>query len=216
MAVTNGPDVDAQAALAADRRRVFSYAFLDINGDPQRVTDGPYSVTFSGTGDEDLDGFTFTAIDATFVSVSDVHQKEGGGDTVTCTLSGLASLDDELMTTLGNRANFMRRDARFWRQMRHPDTLQPIGAIWHHHTGVMSAPKHTGDGTSGILQLEVESYLTYFAGPSNRTYLDQSRYDPGDKSADLSIAIANGVTAAGNPMADYSDARSYGASPNLN
>ena len=42
--------------------------------------------------------------------------------------------------------------------------------------------------------MSVESYLAFFGQASNRTYLDQQSYDPGDQSAALAIAIANGAS----------------------
>lgn len=190
------PDLAAQTALAADIRRPVDFAFLDIGDEPLRVTTAPYSVSFSGTGDEDLDGFTFQALDPTFVSVGRIRSKEGGGDTVTLTLSGLAGVDDALMTDLGNKANYAGRDARLWKAMLHPDTFGQIGAIWCYYTGYMSVPRIVGDRTSQVITLDVESYLGFFSQASNRTYQDQQVYDPGDRSAELAVAIANG---AGNP-----------------
>jgi hypothetical protein len=66
------PDSAAQAALAASVRRPVTFAFLDLKGEPIRVTNAPYSFTFAGTGDEDLDGFTFDAVDPRVVSVGPV------------------------------------------------------------------------------------------------------------------------------------------------
>jgi hypothetical protein len=193
------PNESAQAALAARVRRPVTFAFLDILGEPLRVTNAPYSFTFSGTGDEDLDGFTFSAVDSRFVSVGPVRAKEGGGDTVTLTLSGLAGVDDDLMTTIGNKANWQGRDARLWRAMLDPVDLARLGNVWSYHTGYMTVPKVIGDAASQLLSLDVESYLSYLSQAPNRTYLDQKKYDPADNSAASSIAIANGtntITAA--------------------
>ena len=191
----NGPDAAAQAALAERVRRPVTYCWLDIAGEPVRVTDGPYSYTFAGTGDEDLDGFTFEAVDARVVSVGDVKAKEGGTDTLTLTLSGLAGIDGDTMNSIGNRANYQGRDARLWKAMLNPVDLTHIGAIWPYYTGYMAVPKIAGDQTSQTISLEIETYLAFFGQASNRTYLDQASYDPGDLSAELSIAIANGASA---------------------
>lgn len=129
----NGPDLAAQAALAERVRRPVTFCFLDIAGEPVRVTDAPYSFTFAGTGDEDLDGFTFEAVDARVVSVGDVKAKEGGTDTLTLTLSGLAGIDGETMNAIGNRSNYQGRDARLWKAMLDPVELTRIGAIWCRH-----------------------------------------------------------------------------------
>jgi hypothetical protein len=191
----NGPDLAAQAALAERVRRPVTFCFLDIAGEPVRVTDAPYSFTFAGTGDEDLDGFTFEAVDARVVSVGDVKAKEGGTDTLTLTLSGLAGIDGETMNSIGNRSNYQGRDARLWKAMLDPVELTRIGAIWPYYTGYMAVPKISGDQTSQTISLEIETYLAFFGQASNRTYLDQASFDPGDLSAELAIAIANGASA---------------------
>lgn len=187
------PDTDASAALAERVRRPVTFCWLDILGDVVRVTDAPYSFTFAGTGDEDLDGFTFEAVDPRVVSVGAVKAKEGGTDTVTLKLSGLIGIDGELMNQIGDKANWQGRDARLWKAMLDPDELIRIGAIWSYYTGYMSVPRIMGDQTSQTISLELESYLAFFGQASGRTYLDQQQYDAGDLSAELAIAIANGA-----------------------
>jgi hypothetical protein len=188
------PDTSAQAALAASIRRPVTFAFLDLKAEPIRVTNAPYSFTFAGTGDEDLDGFTFDAVDPRVVSVGPVKAREGGTDTLTLQLSGLAGVDDELMTQIGDRSNWAGRDCRLWRAMLDPQDMTRIGAIWSYYTGYMSVPKISGDRTGQVINMSVESYLAFFGQASNRTYLDQQSYDPGDQSAALAIAIANGAS----------------------
>lgn len=187
------PDATAQAALAADVRRPVTIAWLDVLGQPIRVTNAPYGFSFSGTGDVDLDGFTYSAVDPRVVSVGVVQAKEGGSDTLTLTLSGLAGIDDDLMTTLSDRANWQGRTARLWRAMLDPQSLARLGAIWTFYTGYMTVPRIVGDRASQTIQLEVESYLGFFTEATNRSYIDQAAYDPGDHSAELAIAIANGA-----------------------
>lgn len=188
------PDEAAQAALDSDIRRPVTFCLLDLADGPVRVTNAPYNFTFAGTGDEDLDGYTFTAVDPRVVSIGPVKAQEGGTDTLVLTLSGLAGVDDELMTQLGDRTNFIGRDCRLWRAMLHPDDLTQVGALWSYYTGYMSVPRIVGDRSSQTIQLSVESYLAFFGQASNRTYLDQQSYDPGDRSAELAIAIANGAS----------------------
>ena len=187
------PDAAAAAALAARVRRPVTFAYLDILSMPWRVTNAPYSYAFSGTGDEELDGYTFTAVDSRFVSVSTVKAREDGNETVTVTLSGLAGVDDELMTLIGDKSNWQGRDIRLWQAMLDPDSLTRIGAVWAYHTGIMTVPKVTGDRSGQSLTIEIENYLAILTRASNRTYLDQRSYDPGDYSADLAVAIANGA-----------------------
>jgi hypothetical protein len=189
------PNALAQAALAASVRWPVRFAFLDIVGDPIRITTAPYSISFpaGGTGDEDLDGFTFSAIDSRPVSISTIKRKEGGADSFSATLSGLAGIDDDLMTEIGDKSKWQGRDIRIWRAMIDPDNFGRIGNIWAEHTGYMSVPKIVGDATSQTIVLDCESYLGFFTQASNKTYLDQRLYDPDDNSPETSIAIANGT-----------------------
>ncbi len=189
----SGPDIAASGALAAGVRRPVTFCYLDIAGEPVRVTDAPYDITFTGTGDEDLDGHTFMAVDARVVSVGVVKAKEGGTDTLTLELSGLAGVDGELMNQIGTRSNWQGRDARLWKGMLDPVTLAFVGSIWPYYTGYMAVPKISGDQNSQTISLDVETYLAFFNQASNRTYLDQDQYDPADRSAELAIAIANGA-----------------------
>jgi hypothetical protein len=192
--VSGTPDAAAAAALASDTRRPVTFCFLDIAGEPVRVTDAPYSFTFAGTGDEDLDGHTFEAVDPRVVSVGVVKAREGGSDTLTLELSGLPGIDAELLGQISLRSNWQGRDARLWKAMLDPVQLTRVGAIWSYYTGYMAVPKITGDATSQTISLDVETYLAFFGQASNRTYLDQQLYDPGDTSAALAIAIANGAS----------------------
>jgi len=187
------PDEAAIAALDARLRRPVTFAFLDIAEEPVRVTNAPYSFTFAGTGDEDLDGHTFHAVDPRVVAVSVVKAKEGGTDTVTLTLNGLRGIDGELLDTIGTKANWQGRTARLWKAMLDPVQCSRIGAIWSFYTGYMTVPKIVGDQTSQTILLELESYLAFFGQASNRSYIDQQSYDPGDRSTELAIAIANGA-----------------------
>ena len=195
IALSSVPDEAGAAALADRVRRPVTFCFLDIAGEPVRVTDAPYSFTFAGTGDEDLEGYLFQALDPTMVSVGVVKAKEGGSDTLSLELSGLPGIDGDLLNQVGNRANWQGRDARLWKAMLDPADPTRILSLWSYFTGYMAVPKIVGDAKSQTIQLSVETYLAFFNQASNRTYLDQASYDPGDQSAALAIAIANGANA---------------------
>ncbi len=201
----SGPDPTAIAALRSytDPVRPIYVGFLDILGEPIRVTTAPYSITFSGTGDEDLDGYTFSAIDPEFISVSSITMKEGGADTVTCTLSGLLGIDTDLLNQIGNKANWQGRVMRLW-QLQLNEALTQVGAVWPWFTGYMTVPKIVFDKTSQTIQLDVESYLAFLTAASNRSYLSQAEFDSGDLSAAASIACANGQSGVGATVASVS------------
>jgi hypothetical protein len=189
------PDAAAIAALDARVRRPIDFAFLDIVGLPLRVTNGPYSyaIPAGASGHEDMDGFTFDALDSRFVKVSTVKIKETGAETVTVSLSGLAGVDQDTMNVIGNKANFQGRDICLWKAMLDPYDLTRVGAIWSYHTGIMTVPKIAGNASEQTIVIEIEGYRALFSRASNRRIADQKLYDPADRSADLSVALANGA-----------------------
>lgn len=189
------PDGTALAALALDNRPRF-FAYLDVIGDPLRATTWPHDLAFSGTGDVDLDGFTFAAVDPQFVSISAVKTADGGGDTVLASLSGLIGPDSTLLNLLGTPANWRGRSARLWQGVANVDGAAQ-GAVWSYFTGTMSSMKISGSGTAQTVEVSIETYLAILAPPSNRTYQDQALFDPADRSSEVLIPIANGVSGAG-------------------
>lgn len=174
------------------------FALLDFDGDPLRMTEAPYAVTFGGTGDEDLDGFTFTPLNMQPISVSDVKQNESGADTVTFTLSGINSDPDDLdvMNIIGDRALWQGRLVRLWRAVFSADGAM-IGYPDPYFTGYLNVPSFGLTRAGSTIQITAESYLASLTAASNRSYLSQAEYDSGDLSAEASIAIANGIEGRG-------------------
>ncbi|UPT53058.1 gene transfer agent protein [Synechococcus phage Yong-M3-232] len=185
------PDATHAAALNAEYIRPVWFAWLDFVGDPVRANTSGANITPTGTGDPDLDGLPFIGITADLVSVTPVRIKEGGSDTVVAELSGIQGLDATDLALLNNPSNWRGRDARLWRIIRNAANIQQ-GGFHSYYTGKMVALTHSGSGEGQTLRVTIESYLAVFASASNRTYLNQEEYDPGDLSARASIAIANG------------------------
>lgn len=190
-------DSTAAAALTARVIRPVFFAYLDIVGDPLRACTAEMSLQPFGSGDSDLDGQVFDALNPTIVDIGPVAMKSGGSDSLTARLSGIVGLDDALLAVIGNKANWQGRVARLWRMIRDENGAQQ-GAIQHYYTGYMVALDVEGSPESQTINLTIESYLVAFSQASNRTYLDQDRFDPGDLSAKAAIAIANGIS--GNPL----------------
>ncbi|MEP2103098.1 MAG: hypothetical protein ABJP02_04860 [Parasphingorhabdus sp.] len=199
----SGPDSAASAALGESVLYPCWVGLLDFDGDPVAVTTAPYDVTFSGTGDPELDGVTFMAANPDMIDVSEVRHQEQGSDTVTATLSGLAGIDTELLNILGNPPLWRGRTSALW-IMLYDVNLQRIGNVWRYYTGTMVAAPIKGDPTEQVVEILIESYLANLSEASNRTYLDQEDFDPGDKSAEAAIAIANGSEGAGLRDSGYS------------
>lgn len=185
------PDATHAAALDEQVIRPVWFAFLDILGDPVYANTSGANITPTGTGDEDLDDHEFLGIDARLVDVSSVKVQEGGSERVTATLSGIQGLDDDDLALIGDPANWRGRDARLWRIVR-DDSGTQLGGFHQYYTGKMVGLTHGGTTAGQTLRVTIESYLAVFSEASNRSYLDQTRYDSGDLSARAAIAIANG------------------------
>lgn len=185
------PDSTAGAALSSSSFQVGWLAWLDFDGDPVRATTAGYSLTMAGTGDAELDGYTFDAVDPTMVSVSDIKNKEGGSETITFTMSGIVGPDTDLLNTIGDPSLWQGRTARLW-AIIYDETGAQQGAVWPVYTGRMSGIQIAGDPSNQTIILDVESYLAYMKQPSGRTYLGQSQFDPDDNTAALKISAANG------------------------
>jgi hypothetical protein len=185
------PDSTHVAALGAEVIKPVWFVYLDIDGDPVRANTSGANITPSGTGDPDLDGHEFLGISAAFVDITPVKQAGGGSDTVTAQLSGIPGLDDDMLATIEDPANWRARDARLWRIVRNEANVQQ-GGFHNYYTGKMVALSHGGSIEGQTLRMTIESYLAVFSEASGRSYLDQERFDPGDLSARAAIAIANG------------------------
>tara|TARA_Y100001951_G_scaffold88698_3_gene80482 strand:- start:2240 stop:2908 length:669 start_codon:yes stop_codon:yes gene_type:complete len=190
------PDSTAAAQLDQEVIRPVYFAFLDIVDDPVRANTSGMDWPLSATGDSDLDGFTFTGINADFANVSPVKAGTGGSGTVTADISGIPGLDDDMLEQVGDKANWQGRTARLWRIIRNEAGAQQ-GAIQHYYTGYMTALDIGGSPNDQYIRVSIESYLAAFSAASNRTYLDQAKYDAGDESARAAIAIANGDDGSG-------------------
>lgn len=190
-------DATASAALDADVVKPVWFAWLDFDGEPVRANSSGHDITPGGTGDPELDGQLFYGIKADFVSIGPVRSSPGGSDTVTAELSGIPTLDADVLATIGDIANWQGRTARLWRIVRNAINVQQ-GAFDPYYTGYMTAIAIKPSSKSSKISVTIENYLAAFSQASNRTYLDQDRYDPDDHSAEAAIAIANGIS--GNPL----------------
>lgn len=186
-------DAAGVAELAKPLIRPFYVAWLDITGDVVRATTAPVSLTFSGTGDADLDGETFSAVDHTLIDVSEVVHKEGGSETVTVTLSGMLGIDSTLLNQIGTKSNWQGRTARLW--LGFVTEHGAVVSIASYYTGYMMTPRISGSPEMQTIALEIEGYIASMSEASGRTYLDQSYYDSADTSAASTVSNANGTSA---------------------
>ena len=187
------PDAAASAALDGDVIRPGFFVFLDIDGNPVRFNTLGYDVTVTGTAFPEMNGQPFIGTNGKFVDIGSVQAKSGGSDQLECSLSGLRDIDNETLNIIGDQSKWQGRPAFLWRMIRDENGSQQ-GAIQHYYTGYMTSLSIEGDASEQVIRLSIEGYLSAFNQASNRTYLDQELFDPGDQSAVAAIAIANGTS----------------------
>lgn len=184
-------DATAKAHLdSGDPTKPIYLGFLDILGDPIRATTLGHAVELPELADDDLSEQTFLPTTGV-ISVGDVEYGEGGSDTLTVEMSGLILPDNDLLNTLGDRANWQGRRARVWVILRNESRAQQ-GAIAEFYTGYMSSLRILPRRDAQIIRVEIEGYRALINQASNRTY-DQKRYDAADTSTAATIGAANGA-----------------------
>jgi hypothetical protein len=188
-------DATTQAALEATvvNWRVLIYA--DFVGDVLRGTSGLYDKTISGSGDSELDG-TYESFDHNLINVSPVKHNETGSDTVAISMSGLLVNNADFLAIIGDKSKWQGRIARLWFYCVDQNESQ-VGSVVAYYTGYMNDVGISGSAESQTVTLTIENYLTSIAGAQNKTYLIQNIFDAGDRSAETSIAAANGMAEAG-------------------
>jgi hypothetical protein len=191
------PDFDATAAAALAEPVVLPawFIYLDVLGDPIRVTTHGVDTTFSGTGDAELDG-TYTALDHRVIQVGDVTHTDSGSDTLTIDLSGILSMDADFLNDIGDHSKWRGRVCRLWLRLLN-ESGSPIGAIVPYYTGYMSAVGIYPSPQTQMVRLNVENYLAVFNEASNRSYMNQRDYDAADTSASATIAASNSAKTGG-------------------
>ncbi len=160
-----------------------------------RATTGLYNKTFSGTGDADLDGYTFESYPAELISVSEVQHDEAGSNQVSVTMSGLIVNNEAFLNLIGDRGKWQGRTARLWWYVVDENEAQITSDVYGYYTGYMNDVTINGSPDQQSITMTIEHYLTTLSITSNKTYLMQREFDSGDYSADASIAVANGTGA---------------------
>lgn len=187
------PDAAASAALDDEIIKPVYFAFVDFLNVPIRANTSARDVAVTGTGDADLDGFTFAGMTADIVDVGPVTNAEGGSQTVEVRLSAAIDLDNAMLNEIGDSANWQGRTFRLWRVIR-DEALNQQGGFQHYYTGYMIDLSIDAAPGSQLMTVQIENYIAAFTQASNRTYLDQADFDPGDLSAQAALGSANGTS----------------------
>ena len=201
--------MDAATLAALGREIVYPqwFAWLDIADDPLRSVSGAIDVEIGAgvTGDADLDGYTFQAISSDLVDISDVQHSQSGSETVTAQLSGLPLGNTDLINAVGDKTRWRRREARLWYRLLDPVAFdangRPLGftplPIHSYYSGYMIDMSIDSLADSQIITVSIENYQAMLSEASGLTYLHQSEFDPDDRSAEQTLAAANGMQKAG-------------------
>ena len=214
-------DATASAALSATVIKPVYFALVDFENEPVLVNTSGADVTPSGTGEPDLDGFLFHGMRADIIDIGSVANKGGGTDSLKIKISALPTLDADMLAEISDPAHWRGREIRLWRVIRNAANVQQ-GGYQHYYTGNMVSMVIPSSPSDQSIELTVESYIAAYASASNRTYLDQERFDAGDLSARAAVAIANnagGGSPAGQPIGGAisgSGGATIRGAPNLN
>lgn len=195
------PALDATATAqldSGDPTKPVFLIYLDIDGDPIRATTTSYPIAVPSVSDPDLSGQTFYATSA-LLEVGDIQYSDNGSETLAITLSGLLLPDADLLNAIGDRTKWQGRSCRLWVIIRNEGRVQQ-GAIADFYTGYMSAATILPGPDQQAIRLEVEGYKALLNGASNRSYLDQGRFDASDTSASATISSGNNAKAAGTDL----------------
>lgn len=190
-------DTASKAAVASAVIAPAFFVFLDIAGDPIRVTTYAAPVTPSGAGDADLDGQTFSPIDPRVLNIGNAAHSEDGSDTLEVELSGIVTIDTALLNEIGSIATWRGRTCRLWVRFFDLAAGDWAGGFVPYYTGYMWGVDIAPSPTEQIIKLKVENYLATYNSASNRTYQGQKDFDPTDVSAAASISSANSARAGG-------------------
>lgn len=185
-------DADFKAALEGPVVYPAWFIYLDVDGDPVRVTSAGYSVTFGVEDDPDISEQTFSAIDPSALEVGSAVQRQGGSETLSVTLSGLLGVDQEALDAIADRSKWQGRIVRLWMGVR-DENGEFIGAVAPYYTGYMMSVEISPSPQSQTINLSVENYLSLLSNAPNRTWLDQNVYDPADTSPAASLGGVNGA-----------------------
>lgn len=179
------------------------FAWIDIDGDQVRAVSGVRDIAFGAneTGDPDLDGQTFLAIPGRLIDISDVGHNETGSETITAKLFGLPIEDGGLLDIVGQKAKWRKREARLWFRLLDPiddkaTQFMPL-PINRYYSGYLINLAVETSADEQVIIATIENYQAALSEGSGLTYLHQSEFDPGDKSAEQTLAAANGMHKAG-------------------
>lgn len=185
------PDATAKTALASTAFSAVYLIWADFADGALRFTTYGQDTTVSASGDSELDG-TYVAWAGQWLNIGDIDNSDGGSDTLTLTLSGIASIDSSLLNEIGDKSKWQGRACRIWCRLYDEAGASAQGAIFALYTGYMSSVRVVMAPEEQLIEVTLENWRAAFNAASNRTYLNQKDYDSADTSAQATISAANG------------------------
>ena len=188
------------AQLAQPTLYLAVLVFADFDDLPIRGAFAHQPVTVpAGLADADADcaGFTFDPLDDNILQLGEIEQSRQGGGGVRLVLRVDPAATPELLTAINTPALYDGRPVKVWFVVH--NSAGTALQIELKHVGYMVRPSKTGSANSLDVAMETEDWLAIASsGPRGGTYLEQSRFDPGDASA--AATLGQGQQA---PMVPY-------------
>lgn len=195
-----------QDLLAAAGITTVILARLDLASGPVGLWTGSDEISITGSGDTSLDGMTFSSMaHGVTVEISDNTFSYSGSDALTMTVAVPASPSAEMAALEAFPSEYQGRDATFWRGLLIKNPLTPLAAPqWvfkRVRSGAMDKIEIRNDGSSHTISLTIESHSASISLATNATYMDQTKFDPNDRSQVFVPGLANGGMAPTNGSA---------------
>lgn len=183
-------DLSSAMSTALDARvvRPVLIGRLDIQTDPVAAWNGPGVFAPSGTGDTELDGYTFDGIEG-FIDLSSIKEDQGIGGPVTITAAA-HDLDEVLLKQVVRDKRAWRGQAAFlWLGLLDDDT-NVISNPTRIKTGVMTAMEiRRGPDTAAIIVTIDQDFGNASGAPFR--ILDHPRIWSSDTFSTFMTALSN-------------------------
>lgn len=183
--------------LAAAVVRPVTVGWLNFASDPIYGWTGHGALAPTGTGDADLDGFTFLEIEGA-VELSEVQHDRGMGGPITITFAaGEMASEPAVLQLVADRRAFLGRRAKLWRMFLAADESAVLPEFYVLYNGVMvSAETVRQPGQPALLRITCDQDLQKAQTPPVR-WIDHQQWYPTDTASSFINSLARGGSATG-------------------
>jgi len=164
---------------------------LDIEGDPILVWTGYGDQLIDGTGDDALDGLTFSGITHLVGEVGAAADGQGGSAALELALPGVDLQDEAMRQVVYDRRRWQYRRAWVWMAFLDEEE-NIIGRPFRLKTGrIDKMPVEEDDDGTGTVKCRIESQQAYAGEALASRYSETKELDPTDTSQDYVWSLAN-------------------------